>query len=94
MTAVKRKIPDVSSLVKKMDYNTKIKETEKKFNNHNHDKYITTPEFNKFPTEAFDTRLTEANVVTKMDLDTKLIKLNKKINSNKTNYVLLENELK
>ena len=40
------KIPDVSSLVKKKNYNTKITEIEKKLTDHNHDKYITTPEFN------------------------------------------------
>ena len=46
LTAIKNKIPDVSSLVKKTDYNTKISEIENKVNNHNYDKYITTPEFN------------------------------------------------
>ena len=40
------KISDVSSLVKKTNYNTKITEIEKKLTDHNHDKYITTPEFN------------------------------------------------
>ena len=47
-TAVENKIPNVSNLVKKPDYNTKINETEKKITDHNHDKYIITPEFNKF----------------------------------------------
>ena len=46
LTAVENKIPDVSSLVKKIDYNTKISEIENKVNDHNHDKYITNPEFN------------------------------------------------
>ena len=46
LTAVENKIPDVSSLVKKTDYDTKISELEKKLTDHNHDKYITTPEFN------------------------------------------------
>ena len=46
LTDVENKIPDVSSLVKKTDYNTKISEIENKVNNHNYDKYITTPEFN------------------------------------------------
>ena len=46
LTTVENKIPDVSSLVKKTNYNTKITEIENKLNNHNHDKYITTPEFN------------------------------------------------
>ena len=46
LTAVQNKIPDLSSLVKKTDYNAKISEIEKKVTDHNHDKYITTPEFN------------------------------------------------
>ena len=46
LTAVENKIPDVSSLVKKTNYDTKISELEKKLTDHNHDKYITTPEFN------------------------------------------------
>ena len=32
--------------LKETDYNTKITEIENKLNNHNHDKYIDTPEFN------------------------------------------------
>ena len=38
LTTVENKIPDVSSLVKKLDYNTKIAEIENKLNNHNHEK--------------------------------------------------------
>ena len=33
---------------KETDYNTKINEIEKKITDHNHDKYITIPQFNKF----------------------------------------------
>ena len=47
LTAVENKIPSVSNLVKKTDYNTKINEFVKKITDHHHDKYITTPEFNK-----------------------------------------------
>ena len=48
LTAVGNRIPNVSNLVKKTDYKTKIGETEKKITtDHNHDKYITTKEFNK-----------------------------------------------
>ena len=47
LTAVENKIPDVSNLVKKTDYNTKVNEIEKKVTDHNHDKYITTLEFNE-----------------------------------------------
>ena len=47
LNAVEIKIPSVNNLVKKTDYNAKIEEIEKKITDHNHDKYITTPEFNK-----------------------------------------------
>ena len=69
MTAVENKIPDVSSLVKKTDYNTSISEIEKKLTDHNHDKYITTPEFNKLTAETFAARLKQANLVTKTNFD-------------------------
>ena len=39
------------NLVKKTDYNTNITEIEKKINDHDHDKYITTLEFNKLTVE-------------------------------------------
>ena len=39
------------------DYNTKIAEIENKVNNHNHDKYITTPEFNTMAASVFSARL-------------------------------------
>ena len=47
LTTVENKILNISSLVKKTDYSTKITEIEKKLTDHNHDKYIITPEFNK-----------------------------------------------
>ena len=56
LTAIDNKIPDVSSLVKQTDYNTKVKEIENKFNDHNHDKYITTSEFNKLTADASNAR--------------------------------------
>ena len=37
----------IQSKKKKKNYNTKISESEKKVTDHNHDKYITTPEFNR-----------------------------------------------
>ena len=40
LTAVKNKMPDVSSVIGKTDYNTKVSETEKKLTDHNHDKCI------------------------------------------------------
>ena len=77
-----------------MDYNTKITEIEKKFTDHKHDKYITTPEFNKLTAENFSARLAQANLITKTDFDAKLSSLNRKIVSNKTKHLLIENELK
>ena len=56
LTTVENKIPSVGSLVKKTDYNTKITEIENKLNNHNHDKYITTLEFNTLAADVFNAR--------------------------------------
>ena len=94
MTAVGNKIPDVSSLVKKTENNTKISETEKKVSDHDHDKYIATPEFNNLVPEVFTARLTQANLVTGTIFDVKLKTINQKVNSNKTKLVIVENELK
>ena len=44
-------------LVRKTDYNTKISDIEKKIIDHNHDKYITTPEFHTMATDIFNARL-------------------------------------
>ena len=63
-TAVENKIPNVSNLVKKTDYNRKVNEIEKKTTNQNHDKYITTPEFNKLTAQNFAARLAQANLAT------------------------------
>ena len=52
LTAVENKIPSLSNLVKKTDYDTKVKEIENELNNHNHDKYIDTQEFNKSATDV------------------------------------------
>ena len=56
LTAVENKILDVSSLVKKTDYDTKISDIENKVADHDHDKYITISEFNKLTTENFAAR--------------------------------------
>ena len=93
LTAVENKIHDVHDLVKKTDYNTKVTEIENKVNNHNHNKYIDTPEFNKLPASVFNARLTQANLITKPDFDAKLSGINRKIMENKTENVLAKNEL-
>ena len=56
MITVENKIPDVSSLAKKTDYNTKISDIEKKITEHDHDKYITTPEFNTMAASTLNAR--------------------------------------
>ena len=57
------KITSVSNLVGKKDYNTKITEIENKLNNHNHEKYIDTQEFNKLTADVFNARLAQANLI-------------------------------
>ena len=90
-TAVENEIPSVSNLVKKTDYDTKITELEKKITGHKHNKYITTPEFNKLTAENFAERLAQANLITKTDFDANLSSLNRKITSNKIKHLLVEN---
>ena len=46
---------------KKTDYNTKISEVKKKITDSNHNKYLTTPEFNNFTGDIFVARLKQAN---------------------------------
>ena len=82
----------VSSLVNKTDYDRKISELEKKLTDHNHDNYITTPEFNTLAARVFNAGLAEANLITKTDFDTKLSSLNRKIPSNKSKHLHVENE--
>ena len=69
---MENKIPSLSSLVKKTEYDTKISDLEKKFSDHNHDKYITTPEFNTLAASVFHARLAQANLITKTDFGAKL----------------------
>ena len=103
LTAVENKIPSVSTLVKKNDNKTNNNEIKKEITEHNHDKYITTPEFNKIMADIFAVRLKRANLgsksgianlVNKTDFDEKLKNLNKKVTTNKTKNVRVENELK
>ena len=97
-----RKIPNFSNLIKKIDYNKKLMEIEKKITDHDHYKYITTPEFNKLTAENVAARLKQVNLasktditnfVNKADFDNKLLSFDERINSNKTKHVIVENEL-
>ena len=80
--------------MKKTGYDRKISDIEKKITDHNHDKYITTPEFNNLEARVFTPRLAQADLVIKTGFDSKLKSLDKKINSNKTKRLHVNNELK
>ena len=69
LITVENKIPSISGLVKKIDYNTKITDIENILNNHNHDKYVATSEFNTLAANVFNARLAQANLITKTDFD-------------------------
>ena len=78
----------------KTDYDSNNTEIERKLTDHDHDKYITTPEFNNLAGRVFTARLAQANLVRKTDIDDKWHSLNQKINSNKKNIYLLKINLK
>ena len=67
LSTVENKIPSISGLVKETDYNTKITDIENILNNHHHDKYVATSEFNTLAANVFNARLAEANLITKTD---------------------------
>ena len=94
LTAVENNIPNVSSLVKKTDYNTKISEIENKVNDHNHDKCVTTPEFNTMAASTFNARLAaQTDSIRKPEFDAKLKGIRDRVTKNKTKHLLVENEL-
>ena len=80
--------------LEKTDYDTKVTEIENKLHNHNHDKYITTTEFNTLAVDAFNARLSQANLVTKTNFDNTVSSLNSKIAKNKAKNESIEKELK
>ena len=67
LSAVENKVPSVSNLVKKTDYNIKINEIKKKVIDHDHDKSIATPEFNQLTAKYFPARLKQADLASKRD---------------------------
>ena len=93
MAIVEYKIPNITGLVKKTDYNTKITDIENILNNHNHDKYVAISEFNALAANVFNARLAQAHLITKTDFDAKLSSLNRKITANKTKHFLNDNDL-
>ena len=82
------------SLLKKTDYNTKITEIENKLNNPNHDKYITTPEFNTLAADVFNARLKQGNLLKKTDFDALLSSFNIRVSANTRETLLAKDELK
>ena len=82
LTTVENKTPSVSNLVKKRDYDTKITEIENNLNNHNHDKYIGTSEFNNLAADVFNARLAKVNLVKKIHFDNRTSNLDQKGTSN------------
>ena len=93
LTAVENKIPGVSSLVKKTNYDTKTSKIEKKLTDHNHDKHITTPQFNTLAASVFHAKLILTSLIIKTDFDAKLSSLNRKITAKKEKHLLVENEI-
>ena len=93
-------MPNVSNLVKKTDYNTKISESENKIaTEHDCDRYTTTKEFNKLTAQALVSRLSQENltgrndiakIVKKTDFDNKLKNSNEMLLQMKQNMYLLK----
>ena len=66
-----------------------------KFNNHNHDKYITTPEFNTLAADVLKARLVaQTNLIRKPEFDSELEEISDTVTKSKTNHLDIENELK
>ena len=85
---------NVSNFVKKTNYYTKISELEKKLTDHNHHKYVTSPEFSTLAARVFNARLAQGNLITKTDFDATLSSLNRKITPHKRKILFVENESK
>ena len=73
LNSVENKIPSVSNLFEKSDDNTKVNDIEKKTADHNQDKYITSPEFNKLTSEDFAARLKQTNLASKREDEQKIL---------------------
>ena len=61
ISEVENKIPSVSGLVNKTDYDAKIKDIE--------GKYFTTADYNKFKSNIVDAKIKEKKLVNKSDID-------------------------
>ena len=63
-------------------------------NDHNHDKYAFTPEFNILAARVFNAGLALSNLITKTDFDTELKIISDRVTSNQSKHLLVETELK
>ena len=68
VVSFENKTPNVSNLVKNIDYITNISKTEKQISDHEHDKYLTTPEFDNLNEENFAARLEQVNLASKNNI--------------------------
>ena len=93
LTTVENKIPSITGLNKKKNIILRLLIFENQLNNHNHDKYVATSEFNTLAANIFNARLAQATLITKTDFDAKLSSLNRKTTANKTKHVLNDNDL-
>ena len=66
LISFENKIPNVSDLDKKVDYDTEISEMGKK--------YVTTSDYNKFTSNILDAKITHKKLVNKSGLDEKIKK--------------------
>ena len=71
ISEVENKIISVSGLVKKTDYDAKIKDIERK--------YFSTTDYNKFISDILDVKIKQKELVSKSDIDKKLINVSGKI---------------
>ena len=85
ISEVENKIISVSGLVKKTDYDAKIKDIERK--------YFSTTDYNKFTSDILDVKIKQKELVSKSDIDKKLINVSGKITENKRKQVEFEKEI-
>ena len=70
----------------------KIREIETTVNDHNHDKYITTPEFNTLAADVFKARLAaQTDFIRKPEFDSKLKEISDRVTKNKTKHLFVKN---
>ena len=87
ITELENKIPDISNLAAKTALTAIENKIPSVSDNHNHDKYIDTSEFNKLASDVFNARLAQANLIKKKQilmlnyqvLTEKLLKINQNI---------------